>query len=396
MSVPVSTPTRPVRTGVPAPSPRTAPRASRPQAPTLQQAAQGHHIRRGQQGDSVQQLQEMLTARGYDLGAADGVLGRRTEAAVRAFQRDQGIAVDGVVGPQTLGALGVPSGASTVERAGQTQARQQAVRTTGADPSVAAPRANTPPPSGGVSAGSLQRQDQAQRQTQAASASRVTTPPAVNGTADARLAGFQNAAVASAQRELDAGVREQGGANRGPRVDQYARTAGMSVGGQWCGYFTGFNYTQAAQEGGTRFSGQQRLHSYQKARDYFLYRNYTNASRSEHDRNAALRTQHEGEGSARRYMTFQGSVGDRYASARSTPHEVYSNPADLPIRPGDTALFARGHVGMVEGYDPASGMLTTVEGNTGNRVQRHTYDLNDPAVRARFDGFGRPASGDFR
>ena len=37
---------------------------------------------------------------------------------------------------------------------------------------------------------------------------------------------------------------------------------------------------------------KHRLHSYQKARSYFLYRNYTNASRTEVNRNEALRTTH--------------------------------------------------------------------------------------------------------
>jgi peptidoglycan hydrolase-like protein with peptidoglycan-binding domain len=38
---------------------------------------------------------------------ADGVYGRRTRAAVRRFQRRQGLTVDGIVGPQTLAALGL-------------------------------------------------------------------------------------------------------------------------------------------------------------------------------------------------------------------------------------------------------------------------------------------------
>ena len=94
-------------------------------------------------------------------------------------------------------------------------------------------------------------------------------------------------------------------------------------------------------------------------------------------------------------MTFQGSDGDQYASRRNLPHEVYTNPADLPIRPGDTALWERGHVGMVESYNRETGILTTVEGNIGNKVGRRTYNLNDPRVRAQFSGFGRPAADDF-
>ena len=66
------------------------------------------------------------------------------------------------------------------------------------------------------------------------------------------------------------------------------------------------------------------------------------------------------------------------------------------IREGDTALFSRGHVGLVESYDPTSGRLVTIEGNSiGEAVRRRTYNLNDPRDRAAFEGFGRPARGDF-
>ena len=40
-------------------------------------------------------------------------------------------------------------------------------------------------------------------------------------------------------------------------------------------------------------------------------------------------------------------------------------------------------------------MLPTIKGNFSNRVEERTFDLNNPAVRAQFDGFGRPAAGDF-
>lgn len=64
-------------------------------------------IRRGSRGEHVQFLQRSLIDLGYDLSrfGADGAFGAETEAAVRAFQRDQNITVDGIVGPQTWGAL---------------------------------------------------------------------------------------------------------------------------------------------------------------------------------------------------------------------------------------------------------------------------------------------------
>lgn len=52
----------------------------------------------GDRGSSVRLVQESLTALGYNPGTADGIFGPKTEAAVRAFQSDQGITVDGIVG----------------------------------------------------------------------------------------------------------------------------------------------------------------------------------------------------------------------------------------------------------------------------------------------------------
>jgi len=46
--------------------------------------------------------------------SADGVFGRQTRSAVRAFQSSHGLEVDGVVGPQTLGALGIQGAAAPV------------------------------------------------------------------------------------------------------------------------------------------------------------------------------------------------------------------------------------------------------------------------------------------
>ena len=78
-------------------------------------------------------------------------------------------------------------------------------------------------------------------------------------------------------------------------------------------------------------------------------------------------------------------------------HEVFDNPKDLPIRPGDTILFHKpGHVAQVESDDPSTGKLTLVEGNWGHTVNRRELDLNNPKVRASLEGFGRPALGDFK
>lgn len=56
-------------------------------------------------GDDVGDLQRQLNALGFDAGREDAILGPETEGAVRAFQRNAGIAADGVCGPSTLQAL---------------------------------------------------------------------------------------------------------------------------------------------------------------------------------------------------------------------------------------------------------------------------------------------------
>ena len=67
---------------------------------------EGTKLRLGE-GDPglVRQLQESLVTAGYDPGSADGTFGPATEAAVTAFQQDNGLSADGVVGPETAAAL---------------------------------------------------------------------------------------------------------------------------------------------------------------------------------------------------------------------------------------------------------------------------------------------------
>ncbi|MFI5959593.1 N-acetylmuramoyl-L-alanine amidase [Cryptosporangium sp. NPDC051539] len=56
-------------------------------------------------GDDVRTLQERLLEMGYDVGRADGIFGQRTETALRAFQREVGLAADGTMGTLTMRAL---------------------------------------------------------------------------------------------------------------------------------------------------------------------------------------------------------------------------------------------------------------------------------------------------
>jgi N-acetylmuramoyl-L-alanine amidase len=56
-------------------------------------------------GDDVTVLQERLLELGFDPGRPGGVFDERTEAALRAFQREYGLVPDGLCGPATLRSL---------------------------------------------------------------------------------------------------------------------------------------------------------------------------------------------------------------------------------------------------------------------------------------------------
>ena len=57
-------------------------------------------------------VQSKLKDLGYYTGNIDGIYGPLTRSAVINFQRDYGLSVDGFVGPETLGALGVSNSTS--------------------------------------------------------------------------------------------------------------------------------------------------------------------------------------------------------------------------------------------------------------------------------------------
>ena len=62
-------------------------------------------IQMGSTGQDVSDCQNLLQYQGYHVGNVDGTFGRRTVAAVAYFQSVNGLAIDGVVGPQTWAAL---------------------------------------------------------------------------------------------------------------------------------------------------------------------------------------------------------------------------------------------------------------------------------------------------
>ena len=62
------------------------------------------YLSKGSKGDNVRKLQTALNRAGANL-TVDGSYGARTEQAVRNFQEDNGLTVDGLAGPATMRAL---------------------------------------------------------------------------------------------------------------------------------------------------------------------------------------------------------------------------------------------------------------------------------------------------
>lgn len=55
--------------------------------------------------DEVLFVQTRLKQLGYNPGVVDGIFGKKTEDAVKAFQKREGLTDDGIVGPKTMGLL---------------------------------------------------------------------------------------------------------------------------------------------------------------------------------------------------------------------------------------------------------------------------------------------------
>ena len=72
---------------------------SEPSAPSI--------LRLGDRGGAVQRVQQLLASAGHSPGPADGIFGSKTELAVKHFQEEKGLRVDGLVGSNTMKALGV-------------------------------------------------------------------------------------------------------------------------------------------------------------------------------------------------------------------------------------------------------------------------------------------------
>jgi peptidoglycan hydrolase-like protein with peptidoglycan-binding domain len=71
----------------------------------------------GAKGEQVKTAQQALKDKGHDPGAIDGVMGPKTQAAVRDFQSKEGLKASGRLDTETLAKLGVAKGAAATPSA---------------------------------------------------------------------------------------------------------------------------------------------------------------------------------------------------------------------------------------------------------------------------------------
>lgn len=64
-------------------------------------------LQQGSSGSKVSEIQQRLKNWGYYSGAVDGIFGSGTRSAVVAFQRNNGLTADGIVGNATAAAIGI-------------------------------------------------------------------------------------------------------------------------------------------------------------------------------------------------------------------------------------------------------------------------------------------------
>ncbi len=92
-----------------------------------QSGVYSHLLRMGSKGEEVKKAQTKLNALGYYQYKLDGIFGKITHEAVLAFQKDNKLKkIDGIIGPETGGALGLAEGRELKE--GEKEAFKQTIK----------------------------------------------------------------------------------------------------------------------------------------------------------------------------------------------------------------------------------------------------------------------------
>jgi len=96
-------------TGSP-PAPTPLPSTPLPMTPAPTVTLLGSRLlKTGVQGPDVLEWQTRLIGLGFSPGTPDGIFGKNTDQATRAFQSSRGLTADGIVGPNTIAALSLPA-----------------------------------------------------------------------------------------------------------------------------------------------------------------------------------------------------------------------------------------------------------------------------------------------
>ena len=74
----------------------------------------------GARGEDVIKIQKRLKQWGYYSGSVDGIFGSGTLAAVKSFQRKNGLTADGIVGKKTAAAMGITLSSVSTQASGGT------------------------------------------------------------------------------------------------------------------------------------------------------------------------------------------------------------------------------------------------------------------------------------
>jgi len=293
-------------------------------------------VKGGSSGSEVSGLQDKLKTAGYDVGST-GKFDAKTEAAVRQYQKDNGLQVDGKVGQQTWGNLigqkGLPPG---------TQMLKQQAR----NPDPTGRFKDTFEPAGSQRPGSSARPGAS---TKPAGTPGATPSPAANptkpgatptkpGGPNATQAPASTAPSGTAQRIVDE-ARKHLGYHEGAGNSNKFSTAMGRPAEKWCADFVSYVSKQA---------GAKTVNSA--------------AAQGIEDQ-----------------LKQQGRWKGR------------SNP-----QPGDAITFnwsggsgRANHVGLVESVFQKNGQtyVRTIEGNSADQVRRREYPVNSRVIK----GFGRIA-----
>ena len=81
-------------------------------------SAEAEVLKSGSSGAQVRTVQTKLKNWGYYVGSIDGIYGPKTVAAVKYFQRVNGLTQDGIVGAKTAAAMGITLSSSPSSSAG--------------------------------------------------------------------------------------------------------------------------------------------------------------------------------------------------------------------------------------------------------------------------------------